>query len=278
MAELALYVDSLPKKGNLAQQSQHRTSCLWYNWREQDKNHYHSNSRLDVQTANQGSYAHTQPPTFIRRIDRMGDRRRASTAEPKQIVPRGEATDKNIFKFSQHDNRHRITAPEKKTILSQDDRQRQSRNITNTMVWSNNIKDGEFQITKTSPDREIYKVDLNAASIRTPNFRRFPKRHHASCARQEALKTRRSQSNLLAQDGTEGGEPARISLPILAQPQSYIGFQASQPKNNSTNKAEDKMATRQRAKTSPGGWCYSYHGKTFSKRVSNATQHACYRF
>ena len=263
MAELALYVDSLPKKGNLAQQSQHRTSCLWYNWREQDKNHFHSNSRLDVQTANQGSYAHTQPPTFIRRIDRMGDRRRASTAEPKQIVPRGEATDKNIFKFSQHDNRHRITAPEKKTILSQDDRQRQSRNITNTMVWSNNIKDGEFQITKTSPDRKIYKVDLNAASIHTPDFRRFPKRHHASCA----PKTKRSQSNLLAQDGTEGTEPARISLPILAQPQSYIGFQADNA----------KKLTR-RAKTSPGGWCYSYHGKTFSKRVSNATQHACYRF
>jgi len=262
MAELALYVDSLPKKGNLSQQSQHRNSCSWYNWSLQDENHFCSNSRLDVQVASQGYAQGVKPPTFIRRLERLDNRKRATTAEPKRVVPRGEAIAKDIFTFSQHDNRHRIKAPEKKTVLSQHDRQSQSKNINNTMAWSANIKDGEYRITKTSHDRRDYKPDMNddPVTVNAVSFRRFPKKHH-----QQTTPVRRSQSNILSHK--EGQKAVRISLPILAQPQSYIGFQAT--KNNNNTK---------RAKTTPGGWCYSYHGKTFSKRVSNATQHACYRF
>jgi len=253
MTELALFVDMLPKKGNLSLK-QHKNSCQWYDWKSKS-----------VEISDNSK---SQPPnTFIKRL--AGLERCKTNLGDDAIVPPGEATTKNKFCFSQHDNRNRIKAPEKKTVLLQD-RQSQSQNISNTLDWTRNIKDGEYKITKTSNDRKIYKCDMNIPVVGRPSasFRRFPKKHHEGngVVGGGMHGLRRSRSNLLSQEGLLGQEPVRTSLRILAQPQSYIGFQAvSKPK------------APQRTKTYPG-WCYSYHGKTYSKRVSNNTQHACYRF
>merc|ERR1712050_366303 len=85
--------------------------------------------------------------------------------------------------------------------------------------------------TKTSNDRHIYKPDQNYEKVQ--NFRRFPKNHDDS----QIIRNQRSKSNLLSQEGLLGQEPVRISLPILAQPQSYIGFQAvKKPEKNNVKK------------------------------------------
>lgn len=250
MAELALFIDMLPKKGNLSQK-QHKNSSQWYDWKSQN---------LEVSENTKSS----PPNTFIKRLSGLEAIRKTNLGDDA-IVPPGEATTKNKFCFSQHDNRNRIKAPEKKTVILQE-RQSQSKNISNTLDWTRNIKDGEYKITKTSNDRKVYKCDMNIPVGKTANFRRFPKKHHEGGEGKEEGFVRRSRSDLLSQDGVLGQEPVRISLPILAQPQSYIGFQA-----------ESKPEAPKRTKTHPG-WCYSYHGKTYSKRVSNSTQHACYRF
>lgn len=255
MAELALYVDMLPKKGNLSFK-QHKNSCQWYDWnKKQAPNKIDNSNNLS-----------SPPNTFIKRLAGL-ERCKTLNLGDDAIVPPGEATTKNKFCFSQHDNRNRIKAPEKKTVQLQD-RQSQSKNMGNTLDWTRNIKDGEYVITKTSNDRNIYKPDQNYERVQ--HFRRFPKNHENGV--NQAIK-KRSKSNLLSQEGLLGQEPVRISLPILAQPQSYIGFQAvKKPEKNSNS-----TTVFHRTKTSPG-WCYSYHGKTYSKRVSNSTQHACYRF
>lgn len=263
MAELALWVDSLPKKGNLSSTCQHVTSCQWFDWQRQNKNHFCEEPSLVVGRSKRYNENATYPPRFGKRLDRLENRREASAGGIKRIVPNGEAQDKNVFTFSMHDNRHQIKAPEKKTVLCSSDRQSQSSNINNTLSWSRNMKDTEYVVTKTSQDREILRTDTHLPPQR-PMFRRFPKNHHREIPK--GMDRRRSQQNLLAQEGIPCPDK-NISLPILAQPQSYINFQAELP----------KKPNARRAKTSPG-WCYSYHGKTFSKRVSNATQHACYRF
>jgi len=264
MAELALWVDSLPKKGNLSSTCQHETSCRWYNWKQQNKNHFCEEPSLVVGRSKHYNEDATYPPRFARRLDRLDNRRRAKPTGIQRIVPNGEAKDKNVFTFSMHDNRHHIKAPEKKTVLSQPDRQSQSSNINTTMSWSNNMKDTEYVVTRTAPDREILHTDSHLPPQKM--FRRFPKKHGQEV--QLGQDRRRSRSNIIAQEGVPLPEQ-KISLPILAQPQSYIGFQADQPKRASARKIHTK--------SSPG-WCYSYQRKTFSQRVSNATQHACYRF
>jgi len=244
----------LPKKGNLSFK-QHKNSCQWYDWNKKSEIH-NSVNKNSVNSNNLSS----PPNTFIKRLAGL-ERCKTLNLGDDAIVPPGEATTKNKFCFSQHDNRNRIKAPEKKTVQLHD-RQSQSKNMGNTLDWTRNIKDGEYVITKTSNDRKIYKPDQSYATSNIQNFRRFPKKHDSH----ENRVVRKSKSNLLSQEGLLGQEPVRISLPILAQPQSYIGFQAVPQKPEI-----------HRTKTSPG-WCYSYHGKTYSKRVSNSTQHACYRF
>lgn len=266
MAELALWVDSLPKKGNLSSTCQHDTSCHWFNWQVQNKNHFCEEPSLVVGRSKHYNENAKFPPRFAKRLDRLDNRRKAKPSSSQRIVPNGEARDKNVFTFSMHDNRHHIEAPEKKTVLCSSDRQAQSSNINNALSWSNNIKNTEYVVTKTSPDRDILRTDCHLP-LQRPMFRRFPKKHNQQVY-PIGQDRRRSRSDLLTQEGISDAD-RMISLPILAQPQSYIDFQAEMPKR--------PTATKTRARTSPG-WCYSYHGKTFSKRVSNATQHACYRF
>lgn len=268
MAELALWVDSLPKKGNLSSTCQHQTSCQWFNWKVQNKNHFCEEPSLVVGRSKHYNEDATYPPRFARRLERLDNRRSAQSKEGPRIVPNGEANDKKVFTFSVHDNRHHIKAPEKKTVLSQSHRQSQSSNINTTMSWSNNMKDSEYVATKTAPDREVLRTDpyLPPQAF----YRRFPKEH--SPEKYQTLDRRRSRSNIISQEGVSCNE-RNISLPILAQPQSYIGFQADQPKNVAPTKPRGRGWCY-----SKPGWCYSYHGKTFSKRVTNATQHACYRF
>jgi len=261
MAELALYVDMLPKKGNLSLK-QHKNSCQWYDWNKKQAPNKNLCNKVVAANSNSPQVFSMSPPnTFIKRLAGL-ERSKTLNLGDDAIVPPGEATTKNKFCFSQHDNRNRIKAPEKKTVQLQD-RQSQSKNMGNTLDWTRNIKDGEYVITKTSADRHIYRPDQNYERVQ--HFRRFPKNHDEN----QIIKKERSKSNLLSQEGLLGQEPVRISLPILAQPQSYIGFQAI--------KKPEKNNNLHRTKTSPG-WCYSYHGKTYSKRVSNSTQHACYRF
>ena len=195
MAELALYVDMLPKKGNLSFK-QHKNSCQWYDWNKKSSQEA-ANPAHKVAISNFSS----PPNTFIKRLAGL-ERCKTLNLGDDAIVPPGEATTKNKFCFSQHDNRNRIKAPEKKTVQLQD-RQSQSKNMGNTLDWTRNIKDGEYVITKTSNDRHVYKPDQNYEKVQ--NFRRFPKNHDDS----QIIKNQRSKSNLLSQEGLLGQEPVR---------------------------------------------------------------------
>ena len=116
----------------------------------------------------------------------------------------GEATTKNVFRFSQHDNRNRIKAPEKKTVALEN-RQSQSQNICNTLDWSRNIKDTEFKIMKS----ESHKINDNVFdspagignSVNRYDFRRFPRKHHEN--------TEKCMINSLLSQELSGSEPVQ---------------------------------------------------------------------
>lgn len=253
MAELSVFVDFVPKKGNPTRSSQHQTSCHWFDWKFNKDSHAQQIEKLHENS--------TRPPMFASRLKKLTNRRQAEKQlieSSRREIQFGDANACDIFCFSQHDNRHQIEAPAKKTITDVVHHQAKSNNITATMFWKN---PNNSDITKSSITQNIQRQSYTADAYNSMNkqstYRRFPKKHRN-------VLNKRSKSNILAHNENNTGledKNSLISLQILAQPQSYTGSRLD------INKS----------KTSPG-WCYSVHGKTFSKHVSNATKHACYRF
>merc|ERR1712168_414332 len=98
----------LPKKSNLSFK-QHKNSCRWYDWNKKQAPNKNSCNKI----ANSNNFS-SPPNTFIKRLAGL-ERSKTLNLGDDAIVPPGEATTKNKFCFSQHDNRNRIKAPEKKT-------------------------------------------------------------------------------------------------------------------------------------------------------------------
>lgn len=206
MAELAQHVESLPRKGNMSLK-QHKNSCQWYNWKSP------SNTMI-VKTSRQA----VTPNTFIKRLAGLEHRCKANLGDDA-IVPPGEATTKNVFRFSQHDNRNRIKAPEKKTVALEN-RQSQSQNICNTLDWSRNIKDTEFKIMKS----ESHKINDNVFdspagignSVNRYDFRRFPRKHHEN--------TEKCMINSLLSQELSGSEPVQKLVKRPLNSVSLFGY------------------------------------------------------
>lgn len=241
MTELSVFVDFVPKKGNPTNSSQHQTSCHWFDWK--------FNKATNKQIARISQTTSSQPPTFAARLNKLEQRQKAQTAsnllrKDKPAFQFGEAHTSDIFCFSQHDNRHQIDAPEKKIVPSVPYHKSISENIRSTMFWEDP--------TMNSVKKTFGESENVLAKTEQPKFRRFPKKHKNI--------VNRAKTNILAHDNDKN--KPEISLQILAQPQSYTGNRLDIKSNPNTG----------------AGWCYSLHGKTFSKRVSNATKHACYRF
>lgn len=284
----------------------HHTSCQWYDWRNKaEAVPLKRSSTLPsyiFETRNQRlvgttKIRHTSIQASCKANSRQADT--SAVTAKRAVVPSGEARDYNLFAFSQHDNRHKIKLPAKKTELRDDIlQQSKSANVSQTLNWDYDNPANEdgfnyfhYQRKENLPSYYRKVDDVNNSEFvvgkkEMGRYRRFPKFHNDSLDKYTTLQTENQKNCILNHDSSYSSKNENtlkdngknlISLQYLAQPQFYTGSSKVHARQPSTSQLKARKLKSAGDVKRPS-WHYSYHPKTNSRHVMNSTKNACYRF
>jgi len=272
----------------------HKTSCNWYNWRSKTNHIPRVKSRpspSDTFEYRNNRLVNTKSLQYQGVKDSCNANWEGDILSKRTAVPGGEARDYNIYTFSQHDNRHKIELPAKKTELSRNVlNQSSSANVTETLNWSHHNQPSNqkerYQRRENLPSyytqvddfRNQAMTTSGPRSVSAARYRRFPKTHDDGLDKFSKFTAENEKNCILNHDvsfNKKGGnklldKKELMRLQSLCQPQYYTGSKNVHARGEPQRSAPVKDKNQE--------WNYSFHTHTHSSKVGDNTKYACYRF
>lgn len=243
----------------------HKTSCNWYDWQSKSNHITHIPKPKQITAPSDLFEYRNNRLVNTKSLQNRGIKDsclsnwEGDILSKRTVVPGGEARDYNIYAFSQHDNRHKICLPAKKTDLCNTNipnsphihnvkvlNQARSANVTETLNWDhknpgNNDGFNRFHYQRKTADNEIENFLAPGKSkkekLDLAKHRRFPKTHDDSLEK-FSIFTKENETNCILNHshhhyGANNQSVPRaqtvldkkdlINLQSLCQPQFYTG-------------------------------------------------------